>query len=37
MAKVAIIYYSLHGHIAMMADATKRGVEAAGGKADLYR
>lgn len=37
MAKIAIITYSLYGHIDAMAEAIKRGVESAGGKADIYR
>jgi NAD(P)H dehydrogenase (quinone) len=35
--KVAIIYYSLYGHIRTMAEAVRAGVEKAGGHADLYR
>lgn len=37
MVKVAIIYYSMYGHIAKMAQAEKKGVEAAGGTADIYQ
>jgi len=29
--------YSLYGHIKQMAEAEKRGVEAAGGTADIYQ
>jgi len=35
--KVAIIYYSMYGHIAKLAEAEKKGVEAAGGTADIYQ
>lgn len=37
MVKIAIIYYSMYGHIAKLAQAEKKGVEAAGGQADLYQ
>ncbi|CDF90148.1 ZYBA0S06-01772g1_1 [Zygosaccharomyces bailii CLIB 213] len=37
MAKIAIITYSLYGHIDTMAEAVKRGVESAGGKAVIFR
>ncbi|CCC69494.1 hypothetical protein NCAS_0C05040 [Naumovozyma castellii] len=37
MVKVAIITYSTYGHITTLAKAIQKGVEAAGGKADLYR
>jgi len=35
--KIAIIYYSMYGHIAQLAEAEKRGIEAAGGTADVYQ
>jgi len=35
--KIAIVYYSLYGHIRKMADAVKKGVEAAGGTVDMYQ
>lgn len=35
--KIAIIYYSTWGHLATMAKAEKKGIEAAGGSADLYQ
>jgi len=34
---VAIIIYSMYGHIARMAEAEKAGVEAAGGTATIYQ
>jgi NAD(P)H dehydrogenase (quinone) len=34
---VAIVIYTLYGHIAQLAEAEKRGVEAAGGKATIYQ
>lgn len=37
MVKVAIIYYSMYGHIATLAQAQKKGIEAAGGSVDLYQ
>ncbi|KAJ5642555.1 Flavoprotein WrbA [Penicillium lividum] len=35
--KVAIVFYSMYGHILKLAEAEKRGIEAAGGKADIYQ
>ncbi|TGZ81949.1 Y20 protein [Ascodesmis nigricans] len=35
--KIAIVFYSMYGHIAQLAEAEKRGIEAAGGIADLYQ
>ncbi|KAL9125810.1 MAG: hypothetical protein Q9217_005041 [Psora testacea] len=35
--KVAIIFYSMYGHIRKLAEAEKAGIEAAGGNADLYQ
>jgi len=35
--KIAIVYYSLYGHIAKLAAAEKEGIEAAGGKVDVYQ
>ncbi|KAH8689370.1 putative minor allergen Alt a [Talaromyces proteolyticus] len=35
--KIAIVYYSLHGHIQKLAEAEKRGIEAAGGNADIFQ
>ncbi|KAJ3564662.1 hypothetical protein NP233_g8150 [Leucocoprinus birnbaumii] len=35
--KVAIIIYTLYGHISDLAEAVKAGVEAAGGKATIYQ
>lgn len=37
MPKVAIIIYTLYGHTRALAEAQKRGVEAAGGEADIYQ
>jgi len=34
---VAIIIYTMYGHIAKLAEAEKAGVESAGGKADIYQ
>ncbi|RXW18019.1 hypothetical protein EST38_g7825 [Candolleomyces aberdarensis] len=35
--RIAIIIYSLYGHIAKLAEAEKEGIEAAGGIADIYQ
>jgi len=35
--KVAIVIYSMYGHIAKMAEAVKAGIESAGGKATIYQ
>ncbi|KAI0456282.1 minor allergen Alt a 7 [Xylaria acuta] len=35
--KIAIVYYSMYGHIAKLAAAEKAGIEKAGGTADLYQ
>ncbi|KAF8157226.1 flavoprotein-like protein [Crassisporium funariophilum] len=35
--KIAIVIYSMYGHIAKLAQAEKAGIEAAGGKADIYQ
>ncbi|KAI9854811.1 MAG: Minor allergen Alt a 7 [Vezdaea acicularis] len=35
--KVAIVIYSLYGHIAKLAEAEKKGIEEAGGTAEIYQ
>ncbi|MCJ1272556.1 Minor allergen Cla h 7 [Puttea exsequens] len=35
--KVAIVFYSMYGHIHKLAEAEQKGIEAAGGKADIYQ
>ncbi|KAI0311176.1 1,4-benzoquinone reductase [Amylostereum chailletii] len=35
--KVAIVIYSLYGHIAKVAEAEKAGIESAGGSATIYQ
>ncbi|KKZ62191.1 minor allergen Alt a 7 [[Emmonsia] crescens] len=35
--KIAIVFYSMYGHIQKLAEAEKRGIEAAGGTADVYQ
>lgn len=37
MTKIAIIYYSLYGHVAKLAEHIKKGVEAGGATCDIYR
>ncbi|KAI9044160.1 putative NADH-quinone oxidoreductase Pst2 [Aspergillus affinis] len=35
--KIAIVFYSMYGHIQKLAEAEKKGIEAAGGSADLLQ
>ncbi|KAF2636705.1 flavo protein WrbA [Massarina eburnea CBS 473.64] len=35
--KVAIVYYSMYGHIRQLAEAEKKGIEEAGGSATLFQ
>jgi len=35
--KIAIVYYSMYGHIRTLAEAEKKGIEQAGGTADIYQ
>ncbi|KAI0427047.1 quinone oxidoreductase [Xylaria sp. FL1042] len=35
--KIAIVFYSMYGHIAKLAQAEKAGIEKAGGTVDLYQ
>ncbi|MCJ1306383.1 Minor allergen Alt a 7 [Agyrium rufum] len=35
--KIAIVFYSMYGHIHKLAEAEKAGIESAGGTADLYQ
>lgn len=37
MTKIAIVYYSMYGHIATMAEAVAKGVAAAGATCDIYQ
>jgi len=37
MVKIAIVYYSMYGHIKQLADAEKKGIEKAGGTADVFQ
>lgn len=37
MTKIAIIIYSLYGHTARLAEAEKKGIEQAGGEADIFQ
>ncbi|KXJ89543.1 quinone oxidoreductase [Microdochium bolleyi] len=37
MVKIAIVYYSMYGHIRQLAEAEKKGIEEAGGQADLFQ
>ncbi|KAL1898621.1 flavodoxin-like fold protein [Ceratocystis pirilliformis] len=37
MAKIAIVYYSMYGHIGKLAAAEQKGVEKAGVTVDLYQ
>ncbi|KAM5450080.1 flavodoxin-like fold protein [Microsporum audouinii] len=35
--KIAIVFYSMYGHIKTLAEAEKKGIEAAGGTADIFQ
>uniref|UniRef100_A0A1Y1NJV7 Flavodoxin-like domain-containing protein n=1 Tax=Photinus pyralis TaxID=7054 RepID=A0A1Y1NJV7_PHOPY len=35
--KIAIVFYSMYGHIRQLAEAEKKGIEKAGGTADLFQ
>ncbi|CAK43703.1 CAZyme family AA6 [Aspergillus niger] len=35
--KIAIVFYSMYGHILKLAEAEKKGIEAAGGSADIFQ
>jgi len=35
--KIAIVFYSMYGHIKQLAEAEKKGIEAAGGSADILQ
>ncbi|KAM4058030.1 NADPH-dependent FMN reductase [Hirsutella rhossiliensis] len=35
--KIAIVFYSMYGHIRQLAEAEKKGIEKAGGQVDLYQ
>lgn len=37
MTKIAIIYYSMYGHVATLAEHLKKGVEAAGAECDIFQ
>lgn len=37
MAKIAIIYYSMYGHVATMAEEIKAGIESEGATCDIFR
>jgi len=37
MVKIAIIYYSLYGHVAALAESIKKGLEAGGATVDVYQ
>jgi len=35
--KIAIVFYSMYGHIQKLAEAEKKGIELAGGSADIFQ
>ncbi|KAJ5371489.1 Minor allergen Alt a 7 [Penicillium cataractarum] len=35
--KIAIVFYSMYGHVKQLAEAEKKGIEAAGGTADIFQ
>ena len=37
VTEVAIVVYSMYGHIVQLAEAEKRGIEAAGGRATIFQ
>ena len=37
MTKIAIVYYSLYGHVVTMAEAVKKGIEAGGATCDILQ
>jgi len=37
MTKIAIIYYSLYGHVATLAESVKAGIEAGGATCDIFQ
>ena len=37
MVKIALIHYSLYGHVATLSEAIKKGVEATGATCDIYQ
>lgn len=37
MTKIAIIYYSLYGHLAGFSESIKKGIEAGGATCDIYQ
>ena len=37
MTKIAIIHYSLYGHVATMSEEVKKGIEEAGATCDIYQ
>ncbi|KAL3903341.1 MAG: hypothetical protein SGILL_010483 [Bacillariaceae sp.] len=37
MTKIAIVYYSLYGHVATIAESVKKGIEEGGATCDIYQ
>lgn len=35
--KLAIVFYSMYGHIQQLAEAEAEGIRAAGGEVDIYQ
>ncbi|KAA8644450.1 hypothetical protein EYZ11_003558 [Aspergillus tanneri] len=35
--RIAVVFYSMYGHILKLAEAELKGIKAAGGKADIYQ
>ncbi|RMJ28989.1 protoplast secreted protein 2 [Aspergillus sp. HF37] len=35
--KIAIVYYSMYGHIQKLAEEERKGIESVGGKADIFQ
>jgi NAD(P)H dehydrogenase (quinone) len=37
MTKIAIVYYSLYGHVATLAESVAEGLKAGGATVDIYQ
>ena len=37
MTKIAIVYYSMYGHIATMAEEVQKGIKEGGAECDIYQ
>ena len=37
MVKIAIVHYSMYGHVAQMSEAVKKGIEAGGATCEIFQ